>query len=145
MSVLKRLPCDGTFDQEGPINKLASSRPMKVYSFDLKSATDRWPLSIIYDVMSLMFGPTCASSIVNGSLSLNAFLIGPPMVRRPSLVCFQAGQPLGYYGSWADSFLPVTPFSCLGGSREGLPTYGKGIYQVCRIRGLHCYRRYVRG
>ncbi|XP_075504430.1 putative mitochondrial protein AtMg01110 [Primulina tabacum] len=65
---------------------------------DIKSATDRWPLVIIYTLMELLFGPTWASSIVNGTLGLNSFWA---MVRRPSLVSFVAGQPLGYYGSWA--------------------------------------------
>lgn len=31
---------------------------------------------------------------------MNTFDVGPP-VRKPSFLCFTAGQPLGYYGSWA--------------------------------------------
>ncbi|XP_075521431.1 putative mitochondrial protein AtMg01110 [Primulina tabacum] len=58
---------------------------MDIYSLDLKSATDRWPLVIIY----------ITSPIVNGTLGLNSFWA---IVRRPSLVSFVAGQPLGYYG-----------------------------------------------
>lgn len=98
MEVLHRIPQDGTFNQQAPITRLSVYRPMDIYSFDLKSATDRWPLVIIYTLMELLFGPTLASSIVNGTLGLNSFWA---MVRRPSLVSFVAGQPLGYYGSWA--------------------------------------------
>ncbi|XP_075491948.1 LOW QUALITY PROTEIN: putative mitochondrial protein AtMg01110 [Primulina tabacum] len=98
MEVLHRISQDGTFNQQAPIIRLSVYRPMDIYSFDLKSATDRWPLVIIYTLMELLFGPTWASSIVNGTLGLNSFWA---MVRRPSLVSFVAGQPLGYYGSWA--------------------------------------------
>ncbi|KAI4295030.1 hypothetical protein MLD38_040701 [Melastoma candidum] len=73
----------------------------KVYSFDLSSATDRWPLSVIHDLMSMIWGPTLASSIVNGALGLNSFYLGHPLVRRPVEVQFLAGQALGYYGSWS--------------------------------------------
>lgn len=47
MSVLHRIPQDGTFDQLRPIYRLARVKPINIYSFDLKSATDRWPLVII--------------------------------------------------------------------------------------------------
>lgn len=48
MQVLSHIPQDGTFNQVGPIKRLASFKPKDIYSFDFKSATDRWPLSIIY-------------------------------------------------------------------------------------------------
>jgi hypothetical protein len=37
---------------------------------------------------------------VNGALGLNTFWLGPPLVKRPVEVSFNAGQALGYYGSW---------------------------------------------
>lgn len=58
---------------DGPIHRLRLKRPLDVFSFDLSSATDRWPVSIIHDVVACMFGPTLASCIVNGSLALSAF------------------------------------------------------------------------
>ncbi|CAA0413885.1 unnamed protein product [Arabidopsis thaliana] len=76
MSVLRRIPQDGTFHQEGPIHRLAKRRPRFIASFDLSAATDRWPVPVIYELMACLFGQTMASCIVNG-------------------------QPLGYYGSWA--------------------------------------------
>lgn len=42
MRVLACLPTDGTFDQLRPLDRLKGK--IDVYSFDLKSATDRWPL-----------------------------------------------------------------------------------------------------
>lgn len=57
--VLKTIPQDGMFDQMGPIRLLFSnsSYPEGSYhSFDLKSATDRLPLHIQADVLSLFVG-----------------------------------------------------------------------------------------
>jgi len=101
MKVLSRLPSDGTFDQEAPIRRLRDLRLRNLYSFDLKSATDRWPLSVIHDLMSMMWGPSLASSMVNGALGLNTFLLGKPLVRTLREVSFLAGQALGFYGSWS--------------------------------------------
>lgn len=101
MAVLRRLPCDGTYDQTAPLYKLRLSSPRDLFSYDLKSATDRWPLSVIHDYMSCLFGSTLASSIVNGTLGLNTLFVSPPMVAREREIAFLAGQGLGYYGSWA--------------------------------------------
>ncbi|GMN21882.1 hypothetical protein TIFTF001_045571 [Ficus carica] len=40
-------------------------------------------------------------AVVNSSLGLNSFWVWKPLVRRRTIVSFIAGQPLGYYGSWA--------------------------------------------
>lgn len=102
MSVLGRLSCDGTFNQSRPIEILVRKGLKDVYSFDLSSATDRWPLSVIHDTISSIFGQTVASSIVNACLGMNTFYVGPPLFKwKPKLVTFTTGQPLGYYGSWA--------------------------------------------
>lgn len=101
MNVLKHLPSDGTFNQLGPIERLSHLRPLKVYSYDLKSATDRWPLSVIYTLFGLLFGPSFSSAVVNSCLAMNTFWLSKPLTKRPYLVSFVAGQPLGYYSSWA--------------------------------------------
>lgn len=101
MKVLSTIPMDGTFDQEAPLIRLRRTRPSNTYSFDLKSATDRWPLSVIYTLVMLLFGPTYASSIVNSTLGLNTFLVDKPITSRMYEVAFITGQPLGYYGSWS--------------------------------------------
>jgi len=101
--VLSGIPTDGTFDQERPLRRLKdrNSIPSNIYSFDLKSATDSWPLAVIYAVFETLFGPTFASSVVNSSLGLNTFLVGPPLTRKVYEVSFARGQPLGYKGSWS--------------------------------------------
>jgi len=100
--VFSSIPMDGTFDQEGPLRRLrAKGVNSNIFSFDLKSATDRWPLSIIYTMFSTLFGQTFASSVVNSSLGLNEFLLTKQFVRKPRSVSFLVGQPLGYKGSWS--------------------------------------------
>lgn len=98
MTVLRHLPCDGTYDQGKPLNKLLDK--LELYSFDLSAATDRWPLVLLYHIMMLLFGPDLASSMVNSTLGLNTFSVCKPMVKRTGEVEFVCGQPLGYYSSW---------------------------------------------
>lgn len=101
MKILSKLPMDGTFHQERPLLRLSKLKPNETYSFDLKSATDRWPLSIIFTVFALFFGRTYASSVVNSTLGLNTFRVDKPIVSKMYEIAFQCGQPLGYYGSWS--------------------------------------------
>jgi len=96
MAVLRRIPTDGTFNQEQPLERLVGE--VNCFSFDLKSATDRWPLQTMFEVLQCLFDRSFASS-VRSALALNLFEV--PFVRRPnSTVSFVCGQPLGYYSSW---------------------------------------------
>ena len=52
----------------------------EVYSFDLSSATDRWPVPTIHATKSCIVGKTLASCIVNACLALNSCYVRPPMV-----------------------------------------------------------------
>lgn len=101
MKVLSSIPMDGTFNQTAPLLHLRSKKKDIVYSFDLKSATDRWPLSVIYTVFYMIWGDVFASSVVNAALGLNTFLVGKPITKRLSEIAFVCGQPLGFYGSWS--------------------------------------------
>lgn len=108
MSVLRTLPADGTFYQERPIERLFA-RGHRIGHFracyDLSAATDRWPVAVIHDLMSCLFGSTLASCIVNGCLAINSCDFDGRISKDNSVehhtVVFVAGQPLGYYGSWA--------------------------------------------
>ncbi|KAG6466681.1 hypothetical protein ZIOFF_074456 (mitochondrion) [Zingiber officinale] len=101
MRVLSRIPTDGTFQQERPIHRLRQHSPSHILSLDLKSATDRWPCITIETIVQLFFGKSMAECVVRGCLQLNFFQIHRPLVRKARSVSFAAGQPLGYYGSWA--------------------------------------------
>lgn len=54
MDVLRSLPTDGTFNQTKPLEGLVGE--MHIFSFDLKSATDRWPLRALVPLVEVMFG-----------------------------------------------------------------------------------------
>ena len=98
MSILRRLKTDGTFDQTRPLDYLSGFT--YGYSYDLKSATDRWPLPVLFALASLLLGPTLASSVVQAALSYNTFVVSKPEVSKERSLVFMAGQPLGMYGSW---------------------------------------------
>lgn len=98
MNVLRRLKCDGTYDQTKPLRQLAGSS--QAYSFDIQSATDRWPRVLIFQALALLFDTYTASAVVNSSLGLCHALTGPPLVKRYQRLPFSVGQPLGYYSSW---------------------------------------------
>lgn len=97
-SVLKCISMDGTFDQIKPLDRL-SGLGGTVYSVDLKSATDRWPLVIMSGFISRVFGRLFASSAINSSLGANIFDVGF-VTKSNSFVYFATGQPLGLYSSW---------------------------------------------
>lgn len=68
-------------------------------SVDLKSATERWQLLLLFKVMCALFDRSFASVVVNATLATNIFTVGF-VKKKPSFVSFVAGQPLGYYSSW---------------------------------------------
>lgn len=69
MRVLARIPEDGTFKQDRPLDRLVGEQ--HCYSFDFKSATDRWPLLLLFEVMQYSFDRSFASSVVSSALAYN--------------------------------------------------------------------------
>lgn len=97
MSVLKRrVANDGTFCPTKPLDLLVGKQTS--FSFDLKSATDRWPLLMMFYVIQSCFDQSFASSVVNTTLACNVFHV-PFVKRKESVVSFVTGQPLGRLGS----------------------------------------------
>lgn len=96
-----------------------------VYSFAPKSATDRWPLTLLMAVMSFFFGPFLAGARVQSTLGYNTFSVLPPAVKRPSAVCFVSRQPLGYYSSWP--LWKLTHHMTVWMAAEG-------VYPACRFK-----------
>lgn len=88
------------------------------YSFDLIFTIDKWPLSVIYTYVKLLFGILTVLAIANGIKGLNTFFVGNPIVASMYEVTFLARQSLGYYGSC--TFLYVTPlFGMVGSANHG--------------------------
>jgi hypothetical protein len=60
--ILKRLPMDGTFDQDAPVKRLLSLHKeglldsQTFYSYDLSAATDRLPIDFQVQVLTLLIG-----------------------------------------------------------------------------------------
>lgn len=126
MKVLTRLPNDGTYNQTGPIRFLRNIKDL--YSYDLKSATDRWPLTLLFCLMRCLFGPSLASSIVQTTLGHNVFDV--PFVKKDFVVCFVAGQPLGYYLSWPLFALSHHVVVWMAAARVFGPSYRFKAYAV---------------
>ncbi|KAI8011553.1 hypothetical protein LOK49_LG06G02028 [Camellia lanceoleosa] len=87
---------DGTFNQTKPLDPLVGKSTM--FSFDLKSAMDRWPLVILFEMMCFLFDRSFASAAVNSCLACNRFQV--PFIKRRWGLSFICGQPLGYYSFW---------------------------------------------
>jgi hypothetical protein len=56
LSILSKLEEDGTFDQQGPLDKLIKKVPANTmfHSFDLSAATDRLPIDIQRDILNIL-------------------------------------------------------------------------------------------
>jgi hypothetical protein len=90
---LRRISTDGTFNQVKPLDNLLSNAlpGHKFYSFDLTAATDRLPIDLQEDILSLLQ--------VKGSLWRS--LLSFPWFYRSAYITYAVGQPMGAYSSWA--------------------------------------------
>lgn len=105
--VLRKLPNDGTFDQNAASVRVREKAIAagQSYGYDLSAATDRLPLSIQVDIMT---------SLTNRKIALLwAFILtgreyhiydNPEQLQRigakPGALTYQVGQPMGAYSSW---------------------------------------------
>lgn len=60
MSILRRIPQDGTFDQFKPVKRLLSKHPAYIASFDLSAATDALPVKFQEVVLGSLIGSELA-------------------------------------------------------------------------------------
>lgn len=87
----------------------------------VQSATDRWPLSVIHDLMSMMWGQTDASAIVNGALGLNTW---------QAWSSFNKKTVRGFFQRWSSFRLLwfvgplclIAPNHNMDGCDEGIPS-----------------------
>jgi len=106
MKVLDTLPGDCTFDQDAGVRSFASLCKGKVYSIDLKSATDLIPLDLYRVLFSAVWGEeTCNLWL----LLLTDRWFGVPKTGVsqdvPSEIEYGRGQPMGTLSSWASMAL----------------------------------------
>ncbi|UBZ25884.1 RNA-dependent RNA polymerase [Fusarium mangiferae mitovirus 5] len=93
MDLLKDIPTDGTFDQLKPVKTLLENKDYNdtYFSFDLSAATDRLPLDIQRDCLSLFVGEDYAH-------------LWYKLIKLPfgsDRLFYSVGQPMGCYSSWA--------------------------------------------
>ncbi|KAJ8621993.1 hypothetical protein MRB53_030522 [Persea americana] len=92
---------DGTFNQTALLGRLSKLKSLR--SFDLSSATDRFPLAIQGVLIEALFNLTNAFAWVRSGLGVNAFKAPTDEDQLPcysKLVRFATGQPLGFLSSW---------------------------------------------
>lgn len=115
--VLKKIPQDCTFDQN-KFKESALKWPI-VYSADLSSATDRFPVILIARVLKAHL----PESYVNAWLDI---MTGypfrfTPFRKKPIEISYEVGNPMGLYSSWASFTL----------------THHYIIYRCCKQLGLN--------
>lgn len=127
--VLRRLPQDGTFNQTQPFDRLVGSRHS--FSFDLKSATDRWPLVFLFEVVQYLFDRSFASSVVNSAFACNIFEVPFVKLKRlSSMLCGRAAVGISRFLAY---FRAITPYISVvvcgtGASRHNLHSYSIALF-----------------
>jgi len=104
-SILKRIPTDATFDQEGKLEEFSKRGYMDCFSYDLKSATDLIPNQLYISVLKPMLGEESARLWLQ-LLSQRDFYVKPDVFGLPDLdgsvptLRYTRGQPMGALSSW---------------------------------------------
>jgi len=93
--LLKRIPQDCTFAQGSFISKLPKwdETTHKYHSFDLKAATDRFPIEVICRILEPRFTPVYVKHWRN-------IMVGYPFRFGDQDISYGAGNPMGAYSSW---------------------------------------------
>jgi hypothetical protein len=99
--LVRSLPWDCTFDQSKPLVRLQThlSEGHTVFSVDLSSATDYFPLEIQVTVLRALFG-SCPDLRLFEDIS-KSYWRCPIGVTPNGLIRWKRGQPLGLYPSFA--------------------------------------------
>jgi len=97
LELLQTMSPDCTFIQHKHVGNVFSRThgKSKIYSFDLKSATDRFPLLVQKEVFAALYGQEKADSWVR-------ILVDYPFkTPQGEMLNYKAGQPMGAYSSWS--------------------------------------------
>jgi len=102
-SILKSLPNDGTFDQEGAVKRCfqKTAKAGFSYGFDLSAATDRLPISLQEAVMGAIFGANIASNWKKLLIERDYhFAYGQGESAQEGALRYSVGQPMGALSSF---------------------------------------------
>lgn len=108
-SLLRSIPQDGTYNQTGPIKpfldevrtRLTRGADTMVFSFDLKSATDRFPIWYQIEVLTRLGNRRFAEAWADLLVSYPYYTNGIGVRPRGRSLRYAVGQPMGIYSSWA--------------------------------------------
>jgi len=115
--LLKLLPSDATFDQQGSLKSFAEAGHTEVYSYDLKAATDTIPMNLYVSMLSSLFGTHVAEawasllrdrtwSLPSWQKEVKGKEMNYPLKYRDSQGVYHSeirygrGQPMGALSSW---------------------------------------------
>jgi len=105
-SLLRKLPNDGTFNQEAAFDRAIEKAKASgcAFGYDLSSATDRLPLSLQVGIVEYWFGSEEAE-LWRKILVDRDYLVRETAKDEygiePGLYRYAVGQPMGAYSSWA--------------------------------------------
>lgn len=111
--LLKGLPCDATFNQEGRVKEFQSRNYSYIASFDLKSATDLIPIQLYEKVIGQWTTPAFA-------MAWSALLTKREYFFEGSNYVYTRGQPMGTLSSWASLALVHHFLVFLSAQRAGI-------------------------
>jgi hypothetical protein len=101
-SLLKLIPTDATFDQQGAVDAFAAAGYDEIFSYDLKAATDLIPSELYVEALIPLIGRKGAD--LWHSLMKDRLWLTPKDIRKDggkSFVKYTRGQPMGLLSSWA--------------------------------------------
>lgn len=116
MGALRRMVTDGTWDQNKQVERILSECKSHAHSYDLSSATDRFPVHLQEILLSHVYGPEIASSWKN-------VLTQRPFHYKDTVVTWTVGQPLGLLSSWAAFSLTHHAFIEFCAFKEGYQSF----------------------
>jgi len=94
--ILRRIPQDGTFDQQAPLDRLRERLKDKVdkstHSYDLSAATDRVPIDTQVQLLSLIYNHDVADA-------WRGLLVERDWILDGLAYRYSVGQPMGALSS----------------------------------------------
>nr|ALD89100.1 RNA-dependent RNA polymerase [Macrophomina phaseolina mitovirus 1] len=106
---LRRVPQDGTFNQSAPLDRLRQLKRegklegQKFYSYDLSAATDRLPVDLQVQILSIYFGEqfgTLWRSVMTDRDWSAKVVTVPGLPAEEEQFRYAVGQPMGALSSW---------------------------------------------
>jgi len=91
---LYRIPQDCTHDQTKLLYELEALPGNKYHSIDLTAATDRFPIALQKEILTVLFGIEYANHWEN-------LMVGTPFSYKEEQITYNTGNPMGAYSSFA--------------------------------------------